>query len=859
MRRFYLASMSIEMFSMKRSKNKILFFLLLLHGGMVYGGTSGILEGKVKDKSTKENLVSVTIQIVGTNFGSITNADGYYQIYNIRSGIYDVKFSLIGYKTVIMKNVSIYADLHSRLDVTMDQSSVELGAIEIFSQKPLIQKDQPSTSFSIGEIKLEKLPVTSFQEVISLQPGVTLEGNVRGGKTNEVMYLVDGLPVQDYMGGGVGMEIPKSSISGMTIYTGGFDAEYGNAMSGIVNVITKGGDNNYRFSLRFEKDNWLPSTINKQVDQYNEGELSLSGPIVTDKLFFLNSTTMIFHNTRWWQDMNKFFSSPNNREINGFSKIEYVATSSIRLTAQGIYSFRNWKDYEFSWRYNLNGLPERSKTSLRGSLILTHILSDRSAYTLNVTRYYLTSKIGRGDKNEMHIAPYQFDYYLRYIVDGMRNWWANSEQLLHSFKGDYSSQIDDAQMIKSGFELNLYDIYSDLIKYEPQKTYFGKTIENAPLLNYSNRYKYSPRSGSIFIEDKIRFALDGTVLNVGLRWDFLDPQAKRPIVEFIPTSTNEFQQQIKGYKSATIKHQFSPRIAFAAPTGPSSMVFVNFGKYFQFPLFDYLYSGIDPTLIQSGAKNILTGNPDLNPEVTTAWELGYKQSIGEFYVGSITYFQKNIKNQIDSKTLVPFDSKFAGDFGFAQYVNNAEADASGLEIVLSRDRDEQFSGSISYTYMIAEGTSELVDQTINRAQWGFPTQISTFPLSWDQRHAVKLDIESKLWFGIIFNGIVWYNSPKPYTFFPTKDGFTPIDSTKDFVPNNARMKQTFFVNLKFSKEFFFSNLPAKKIIVYADVRNLFNSQNVKWIDSNGKIGGELSDPSAYYDHRRVRVGFSVDF
>jgi len=840
-------------------KFKIIFIELMLFVSLLFSSTNGSIEGRLKDKSTDENLFGATIQIVGTSIGTVSDNEGYYRIFNLRNGIYDVKFSLIGYKTVIMKNVDIHSDVRMRLDIVMEQSSVELGVVEISSQKPLIQKDQPSTTFSISNIKLEKLPIQTFQEVLSLQPGVTLEGNVRGGKTNEVIYLIDGIPVQDFVVGGLGTELPKSSIGGMTIYTGGFEAEYGNALSAVINVVTKGGDNTHRFAFRFEKDNWIPAKLNKQVDKHNSLELSASGPIIRSEVFYLTALTMTASNTRWWQDLDNFFASPNYKDVSGFSKIDYLFSSTTRITAQGIYSFREWRDYEFSWRYNLDGLPQRSKSSLRGSLILNQTLSNHSAYSLSLTSFYLHNKVGTGNKQDIELDPYQFDYYLRYIVDGKKNWWADAEQYMNTIKADFDMLAGTNHSIKTGFELNLYDINSDLIKYEPQRTYFGKTLENEPMLNYSNSYNYFPRTGSLFIQDKIRFELDGSTLSFGLRWDFLDPRAKRPIVEYIPTTKNEFQQQVKGYQTASLKHQLSPRIALAMPIGSDNIFYANFGKYFQYPLFDYLYAGIDPVRISNGAKSVLTGNPDLNPELTTSWELGYKQSFQETYVGSITYFRKNIKNQIDTKTLVPFDSKSAGDFGFAQYVNNAEADAEGIEFILSRERDEKFSGSISYTYMIAEGTSEVANQSINLAQWGFPIQATSFPLSWDQRHSIKIDLETKTLYDIVVNGILWYNSPKPYTLFPTRDGYTPVDPAKDFVPNNSRMKSILFANVKVSKEFIFDNLQDYSFMIYVDARNILNSKNIKWIDSNGRIGGELGDPSAYYDPRRIKVGCSVVF
>ncbi|MCK9408757.1 MAG: TonB-dependent receptor [Bacteroidetes bacterium] len=837
----------------------LIFMLMLFTTVWTSAGTQGILEGRVTDASTKENLVSVTVQIVGTSIGTVTNIDGFYRLNNVRAGVYDIKYTILGYKSVILKNVTVYADLRTRMDVQLDQSSVELSVVEIFSQKPLIQKDQPSTAFSIGEIKLDKLPVTTFQEILSLQPGVTLEGNVRGGKTNEVIYLIDGVPVQDYVAGGLGTELPKSSIGGMTIYTGGFEAEYGNAMSGVINVITKGGDNTHKMSFRFEKDNWIPSKWNKQVDQHNEGEFSLGGPVIPNTLFYLTATTVRFSNTRWWQDMNKYFSSPNSAELSGMAKLDYLASESSKLTGQGIYSYKDWHDYEYSWRYNLDGLPRRKSLSLRGVITLTQTISDRSAFSLSFTHFYMQNRFGEDTKAEIEIQPYHYDIFLRYVVGGKKNWWANIQQLVQTIKGDFTSQLDDVQLLKSGFEINFYDIFYDLVKFEPQRTYFGKPIENAPLLNFSNLYEYFPRSGSIYVQDKFRFSLDGSILSLGLRWDFLDPRAERPLVEFIPSSNNEFKQQVVGYKKTVMKHAFSPRVAFAAPMGPNSMFFVNFGYYFQYPLFEYLYTGINPPQIQSGARSVLTGNPDLEPERTIAWEIGYKHAVTENYVGSITFFRKNVKNQIDSKTLIPFDSKAGGDYGFAQYVNNANAEAQGIEFVLSRERDEMLSGSFSYSFMYTEGSSNVANQSINQAQWGFPIKAVSFPLSWDQRHSVKLDIETTLPYKIIANGIIWFNSPKPYTYFPTRDGFTPLDSSKDFLPNNSRMRNVLFGNLKLSRNFSFDSNNDISLTVYVDARNVFNTKNVKWIDSNGRIGGELSDPSAYYELRRVRVGGSVTF
>jgi len=841
----------------------LIIVLLLACGASAHAsfrGVTGILEGRITDKQTNEPLVGVNVVIVGTGFGAASDAEGYYRVNNVRAGIYEVRFSIIGYKTVLMTKVTIIPDLRTRLNVEMAASAIELGTVEVRAERPLIQRDQAATAFSIGELKLEKLPISSFQDVLTLQPGTTLEGNVRGGKKNEVIFYVDGLPVQDVIGGGLAANIPRSSITGLTMHTGGFEAEYGNALSGVVNVITKSGGEEHKFGARYEKDNWLPDNVNEQQDRATEVEFYASGPLVGKEFSYFTANSYLGSDTRWWQDFRYFFLSPISQELSGFAKTEYSYTPMLRLSLQALYSLRRWHDYEFSWRFNLGGLPERSRDSYRLALILSHTLSPSTFYTVSLSRFYHRSEIGERISEGDPLGAYEYDFFLRYIVAGRRHWWADTRQTIHSLKADFTTHIANMHIVKVGAEFNQYGINSEVVKYEPQTAYFGKPIMGAPLLNYSNSYDYAPRSGNIFLQDKIEIIRDGSNISFGVRWDFLDPTAERPIVEYIPIRPNEFEQRITGTSKVKFKHQFSPRIAVAVPASPMSFFFVNFGHYFQYPLFDFLYSGVNPSQLRTGTRSVLAGNPDLEPERTIAWEAGFKYSLSENEVVSITHFRKSFKNQIDAKTLIPFDSKSAGDYGFASYVNNAEASAIGLEFVLSRERDERVQGSLSYSYMITEGISEYVDQSINFAQWGFEVPAKAYPLSWDQRHTVKGDAEFKLPFDIQANLVLLYNSPRPYTYYPTRDGYTPSVPGKAFLPNNQRMQNVAFINLKLQKQFEFTAGMTKYLMtLFADGRNILNTDNVRWVDSNGRIGGELDDPGAYYDPRRIRIGFRIEF
>jgi outer membrane receptor for ferrienterochelin and colicin len=410
--------------------------------------------------------------------------------------------------------------------------------------------------------------------------------------------------------------------------------------------------------------------------------------------------------------------------------------------------------------------------------------------------------------------------------------------------------------MKLGFEFNQYDIFSDVVKYEPQKNYFGKVLVDSPQLNYSTMYNYYPRSGSVYLQEKLEVQKDGAVVNLGFRWDFLDPRSQRPIVEYTtPDSSGVSQGNLTGYTDASIKQQISPRMGLSFPMMWNLVLMMNYGHYFQFPLFDYLYSGINPQQLAQGI-NVLVGNPDLKPERTHAWEIGLKYGLDERTLLSATYFKKEFIDQIDSKTFLPSKAQSAGDYGFAEYVNNAFADAEGVELVLSRTRDDLLTGSISYSLMKTEGVSEYVNQGLNYQQWGFPVVNQPYPLSWDQLHSVKINADLKLPMDLSVNLLWTYATGKPYTYFPSKDGFTPEDTTMAFLPNNARLPSTSRTNIKFAK-----NFPvgwAKGLQIYGDVSNVFNNQNAKWADSNGRIGGQLADPSAYYESRRFSLGLRYE-
>ncbi|MBX2991300.1 MAG: TonB-dependent receptor [Bacteroidetes bacterium] len=812
----------------------------------------GSIEGTIRQTKTALPIVGANAVVVDLQRGAVSDSAGSFRINGIPAGRYTLQISSIGYRAKRIRLVGINPGLRTRIEIELDETPIELDAVQVIAERPPILKDVVGTTHAVSQEQIEALPVSSFADVVGLQPGITSDLHVRGGKTSEVVYLVDGLPIQDLIGGGAGSDIPKSSIAGLLVQTGGYEAEHGNALSGVVNVVTRRGGDSHEVLLRAEKDNLFGG---KQVNRAHDVELSASGPIALNEFYYFASARFQYTDTRYWQDFRRFFSSPISRQCTGFGKVDYRGSPTIRLSAQLLYSLRDWRDYEFSWRFNLTGLPPRNRNSYRTAVLFSHTPSTTTTYSVTLSRYWLNTRIG-GDRNAIDTTLYEYDFFLQYILHGNRSWWAESKQTVYTLKGDLDHQLGDQHLMKAGVEMNMYSITSDVVRYEPRLNVFGKPFVSKPLLNYSTDYSYRPYSGSAYVQDKVELRKDGMLLSVGLRYDFLDPTAERPATELAQTGQDEFETKITHYVPARRKQYFSPRIGFAAPFAENGYLFVNYGHFVQFPLFDYLYSGLNNVSLRKGV-GVLIGNPDLEAEKTKAWEISIKYALHNEIVFSATYFDKTTYNQIDVKTFIPSNARIAGDYGFAEFVNNPYAKATGLELTIAREKRSWLTGSLSYTIMQAEGLSQDARQGLSYYQWGLQIPARLFPLSWDERHNIKLVANMSLPWDVNIN-INWsFHSGRPFTYYPTTDGFTPLDSTIKFQPNNRSMTEYSQVDVKASKTFA-SLTDFFRLTVFVDVRNLLNKENVLWVDSSGKIGGELGDISAFSQPRRTTIGVRLE-
>ena len=244
----------------------------------------GSIKGLVKDAKTKEGLPVVNVKVKGTYYGAVTDMDGNYIIANVNPGSYVVEFTLLGYTAVQVTDVRVQAGKSTELNQNLSETVLSLGQeVVVVGEKPLLNVEETSSKRSVTADDLKATAVVNVKDVVGQQVGVVEADNevhIRGGRASENAYLLDGISVQDPLAGtGFGLQLSADAVQQIEVITGGYNAEYGQATSGVVNVQLKDGSDRFEGSVGVKRDNLgiFPETFKPFNSESYEG--SLSGPI----------------------------------------------------------------------------------------------------------------------------------------------------------------------------------------------------------------------------------------------------------------------------------------------------------------------------------------------------------------------------------------------------------------------------------------------------------------------------------------------------------------------------------------------------------------------------------------------------
>ncbi|MEE9189424.1 MAG: TonB-dependent receptor [Candidatus Neomarinimicrobiota bacterium] len=878
-------------------KRKIYLLLLLILSLplILEAGITGKIVGRVIDAETGDPLIGANVIVEGTSLGAAADIDGYYMILSVRPGTYSVRAMMIGYQDFVVQNVKILIDVNTDVDFTMIMTTLLGREVVVIAQEPAVRMDVTSTTFSIGSEQIKQLQLEEFDDLLNLQAGVN-EGHFRGGRTNEVMYIIDGIPMNDAYSGEASFEIDNDMIEQVEVISGTFNAEYGQAMSGIINVVTKEGQANIEGNASFYMGSYFSSkndiylNLDKPLPTSNQNiKLSLSGPVfgLGNKLtYFLLGR--YYKNDGWIYGRQTFlptdfsnFSDPDNPEINASGdgefvpmnpdleitlngKLTYRLSANDKVSISSFYQTKDFREYEHIFKYNPEGNYQRESVDYQISLQYNHIFSPLTFVTINLSR--LNSEYGQfvyPDSKDSSYAPRMNltgTGATGFSTGGMRMWKHRRSTLTNVAKIDLTSQITKNQKIVSGLSLNSYQLW--LHEYA---LYFDENYElqRAPVSSwYNNEYTRKPMEIAAYIQDKIE--IGEMIINAGVRYDYFDPNGY--------VLDQYFDTRIAERIDAKNTSRVSPRLGIAYPISDDGMIHFSYGHFFQIPSFEYLYANPDfeVSLIQiegdqppRGRFNTI-GNAELKPQITVQYEIGFKQALTNDLTFELTGYNKDIRDLIGQETRTDV---YGGRFW--RIINRDYANVKGITVAFEKleRRSGDIGFSLDYTYQVATGNaSDPNDEWLNQRQDPpIQGQKKRLPLDWDQTHSLNVSTTTmQKGFHIAVIGKV--GSGNPYTRSSARYA--------NRILNGERKPLTMTIDANITKDIQIGNFTLHP---YIKIYNLLDRKNNKDVfPSSGSadyayemnfetyIGIRTQEefytrPDYYYEPRRIVVGISFGF
>lgn len=397
----------------------ILLLVLVVGVSLLDAATTGRLAVRVRDNSAK-TLAYVNVSVFKGSqrvTGGQTNEKGTAIIINIPPGSYTVKFSLIGYNDAVYQDVRVQVDQTASLTPIMTRAGITTATVVVKAEADKAGKDRVGSSRQIEMGQLADASVTNVSDIIALQAGVTNVGgelHIRGGRPNEVNYTVDGMSVSDPVDGGSALQVDTDAISDMKVMTGGFPAEYGNAQSAVINIVTKDGDANFSGKIEYNTDHILGEGRNSDVVKF-----AIGGPLVP----FANDET---------KEKLTFYLNGGGEWLDGRLKDYYIADPNADYLYNGVQLLEY--DYEvynpYSGRKNVLGVDVGNRN------YNSYNVNFKSKYAINPTQKITFA--ARGDRS----FNFPFSYSSRYAMQHYAFDETNQRQYIGTYDHVFNSSMN---------------------------------------------------------------------------------------------------------------------------------------------------------------------------------------------------------------------------------------------------------------------------------------------------------------------------------------------------------------------------------------------------------------------------------
>ena len=769
----------------------------------------GRVEGKVLDAKTGDGLPGANVVIKGTYYGGSSDIDGTVRIENVNPGVFTLEVTLIGYKTIQFTNITVEAGKTTTFNAQMEETVLTLYEdIVVVGERPLFDIEETASRRQMEQEDIQAAALKSVQSIVSLQTGVVLADNeihIRGGRTHENAYLLDGVSVQDPLAGtGFGLQLSPAAIENVEVITGGYNAEYGQATSGIVNITTREGSDKYGGALSYKTDHYGlndDSRSNWNTDIY---ELNFSGPEpltsqllpslgvqIPGELSFFGTFYAYLSDgyTRWVQAIgadgrptgyqieapDELFSSIYGgtrygpRRSNNYSflsKVTYKPMATMKLSythSQSLVIDQNTQTIQATlervepnpgYQYRFQFIPDSANTftqrSIQNSFSWTHTLSNQLFYELKFSTY--TAHV-RGDANGRSFESYMEPQDL---VTFPLTYFNQNTDTVGVVPGDGFYDVGSPTSWRDHF-VQEYTLKFDLTNYFSETNKFKTGLEMRfqnlqiaelvqpwvkPLGFDNDIYSVFPAIGALYAQNHI--TLSGMILNLGLRLDYWLPGK---YVDDVATDTSSALIVSQGLRQQYLDDTFElfgrrMKARLSPRIGISHPVSDNQTLFFSYGHFSKFPR---PQFVYSKLRrtSIRSNLPVGNPNLNPETTVAYELGLRNQLSGDdVLTVTAFYKDIFDyiTEERVLRISGLGGAQFFDTYLNSDYGRVRGIEVEYKKRVGDWFRGSASGSYSIATGKSSSPNENAVRLQEGQPERIREDPLIWDRPLQLSLNL-----------------------------------------------------------------------------------------------------------------------
>ena len=594
--------------------------------------TTGKLIGSVVDEEgTPMPGVAVSAS-AATQIGGVrlteTDLGGRFQYPNLAPGSFTVRLSLTGFVTQELTEVQVRVDRTTELWVTLAAASFG-DALEVFESTPVVDPMQISTgqTFSDRYITETAGMFGTWQALISQAAGTGPDDRIMGSTPEDNTYLLDNMDATNKWRRGSNFAaslLPVDSLQEVAFHSAGFEAEYGQATGGVINVVTKSGGNQFagtldvRYSdsnLEEQGDHYDPE---EQVSESSSASVTLGGPILRDRLWFFGAL-------RSDRDLWTPTGAPTTAEINTkilFGKLTWQASRS--WSAMGKLSVNpSTGDQTNSSQFVAPEATDRWEGDMAlGSAELTGVLSDRVLWSLRLGRqenpFRRASAVGDlvtiGHRNLVNGESYG-----NFSSHGV---WEDIDNEIATEVNWFLEDLAGSHDLRAGARLGAASYMDDVCFNGPEPcrpgiegyVYYDGILDSAPIplamlaKRADGEREFGADYQAVYMQDAWRVRSDLT-LKLGMRWDRATYDNNRGQI----ANLTKLQPRLGVAWDVTRNGRNLVRGSWGRFMSPSTMFLSYFNRGTEAPNEFWI-----------SCSNLGVPDPSACAQTATAWNLGYR-------------------------------------------------------------------------------------------------------------------------------------------------------------------------------------------------------------------------------------------